>query len=58
MDKPVVESSKLLPFLVKQLTLRWNLQFRGFGAVGVVILDLVDPSAHWVSTHRTCVRRE
>src|ERR1700678_695 len=44
--------------LAKQLTLRWNLQFHWFGAVGIVILDLVDPSAHWVPTHRTRVRRE
>ena len=44
--------------LAKQLTLRWNLQFHGFGAVGIVILDLVDPSTHRVTTHRTRVRRE
>jgi len=44
--------------LAKQLTLRWNFQFHGFGAVGIVILDLVDPSAHRVPTHRTRVRRE
>jgi hypothetical protein len=30
--------------LAKKLTRRWNFQFHWFGAVGVVILDLVDPS--------------
>jgi len=44
--------------LAKQLTLRWNFQFHWFGAVGIVILDLVDPSAHRVPAHRTRVRRE
>jgi hypothetical protein len=44
--------------LAKQLTLRWNFQFHWFGAVGIVILDLVDPSAHRVPTHPTRVRRE
>ena len=44
--------------LAKQLSLRWNLQFHWFGAVGIVILDLVDPSAHRVLAHRTSVRRE
>jgi hypothetical protein len=39
--------------LAKQRTLRWNFQFHGFGAVGIVVLDLVDPSAHRVPTHRT-----
>ena len=38
--------------LAKQLTLRWNFQFHWFGAVGIVILDLVDPSAHRIPTHR------
>src|ERR1700733_12722956 len=44
--------------LAKQLTLRWNFQFHWFGAVGIVILDLVDPSAHRIPTHRTRVWRE
>ena len=42
--------------LAKQLTLRWNFQFHGFDAVGIVILDLVDPSAHRVPPHRTCCK--
>jgi hypothetical protein len=38
--------------LAKQLTLGWNFQFHWFGAVGIAILDLVDPSANRVPTHR------
>jgi hypothetical protein len=44
--------------LAKQLTLRWNFEFHWFGAVGIVILGLVDLSAHRVPAHRTRVRRE
>jgi hypothetical protein len=44
--------------LTKQLTQRWNFQFHGSGAVGIVILDLVDPCAHRVPTHRApCTAR-
>jgi hypothetical protein len=38
--------------LANQLTLRWNFQFHGFDAVGIVIPDSVDPSAHRAATHR------
>jgi hypothetical protein len=38
--------------LAKRLTLRRNFQFYWFGAVGIVIPDLVNPSAHRVATHR------
>jgi len=44
--------------LAKQLTLRWNFQFHWFGAVGIVILDLVDPSAHRIPTHQVRIGRE